>query len=87
MKHVAGEAVTPDGDLVIQRCMVCGYAIVKIRCSESRVATMDGKECGVATFKVGDIVDVEGQNPVRSRLVGTTERPDEIKDIKGLCMG
>ena len=91
MKHIAGPVICPDGDLVIQRCACCGFALLKVRCSETaRTVSPDEGTSKVAVFAVGDIVEVEGTNPITSLVVGNiTERDDPMgrcDDVEELCI-
>ncbi len=47
MKHIAGPWISPDGDLIIQRCALCGFALIDCRASRMMGSSQSGCFCEV----------------------------------------
>ena len=53
MKHIAGPWICLNKNLLIQRCVACGHALIREEVSRMAVPTEDDR--GISTFAVGDI--------------------------------
>ena len=84
MKHIAGPWVSPDGDLIIQRCVVCGFALIKERLSERMVLDTE-EDKSFPTFEMADLVEVTGTNPIIKNVIGQITSVDQVQSIQGLC--
>lgn len=76
MKHIAGTTVELNKDHVIQRCIVCGFALVDKRYSETAVPEGDESD-PIPDFEYGSVVEVYGNGtPTMYRKTGQMVDPN-----------
>lgn len=89
MRHLAGPWISPDGDLVIQRCALCGFALINARPSCTMVP--EGSDNAFHTWKMGDVVEVFGDgSPTKyeliTNIVSEVNPEGRCDQILGLCI-
>jgi len=76
MRHIAGTSVILNEDHVIQRCMICGFALIDQKYSETAVEVgFSGN--AIPDFDYGSVVEVSGpQNSQKMCKIGQMVDPN-----------